>query len=296
MTYEIYHQTAFHYQGLVTFSHNIARLRPKESVTQHVVDFQMEVTPLAYETSDFTDMFGNATSHLLIREAHRSLSVVGRSHVSIDEQEVLRRVECFEALTLTCEEVASALTRFDPDAIEAKLFLFDSKRIPKASDAIRGYARRSFEPHRPIAEAIKEFMGRIYDDFDFVAGFSDITTPIEEIFEAKKGVCQDFAQFAIAALRSLGLSARYVSGYIETVPPLGGEKLFGSDASHAWVGVYIPQYGWAAFDPTNNLLASTQHIVLGSGRDYDDVAPLRGVVLSSGQSKLSIEVDVRRNV
>ena len=137
-------------------------------------------------------------------------------------------------------------------------------------------------------------MQRIFNDFEFVSGFSDITTPVEEIFEAKKGVCQDFAQFAISALRTIGLPAKYMSGYIETLPPKGEIKLFGADASHAWFSVYIPNAGWVEFDPTNNLIPREQHILLGSGRDYNDISPLKGVVFSSGNSELSVMVDVRR--
>jgi transglutaminase-like putative cysteine protease len=137
-------------------------------------------------------------------------------------------------------------------------------------------------------------MQRIFTDFKFVSGFSNITTPIEEIFEAKKGVCQDFAQFAIGALKSLGIPARYVSGYIQTNPEEGKEKLFGADASHAWFSVYIPTFGWADFDPTNNKVPNEEYIILGYGRDYLDISPLKGVVQSSGNSILGVKVNVKR--
>ncbi len=139
-------------------------------------------------------------------------------------------------------------------------------------------------------------MKRVFNDFEFVSGFSDITTPINQIFKSKKGVCQDFAQFSISALRSIGLPVKYMSGYIETLPQEGKEKLFGVDASHAWFSVYIPNAGWAEFDPTNNTIPKEQHILLGLGRDYNDISPLGGVVLCSGRSDLLVEVDVQREL
>lgn len=293
MLYEIYHQTAFHYQNIVTFSHNLARLKPKETLSQQVLDFAMDVEPLAYEKSRFVDMFGNEASHILIREAHDSLQVIGKSHVKVDEVVLQKRIEDATTSPVTYEEAREYFLSFDGSAIESKLFLFDSERISKASEAIKTYALASFNPQRNLVEAAHEFMERIYEDFAFVPGFSDVTTPIEEIFEAKKGVCQDFAQFAIAALRSIGLPAKYMSGYIETIAPEGKPKLFGTDASHAWFAIFIPHFGWMEFDPTNNLVPCGQHILLGSGRDYADIAPLKGVVTSSGASRLSIAVDVK---
>jgi len=159
---------------------------------------------------------------------------------------------------------------------------------------IKEYARESVHKKRDLFEATTELMNRIFNDFKFLSGFSNITTPVEEIFEAKKGVCQDFAQFAISALRTIGLPAKYMSGYIETVPLSGEKKLFGVDASHAWFSIYIPNAGWIDFDPTNNIIPKEQHILLGSGRDYHDISPLKGVVFSSGNSNLSVMVDVRK--
>ena len=143
-------------------------------------------------------------------------------------------------------------------------------------------------------DATKELMQRIYHDFKFKPGFTTVATPLAEVMKERKGVCQDFAHFAIACLRSIGLPARYVSGYIETTPPPGVEKLTGVDASHAWFALYIPNVGWLDFDPTNNQVPGLQHITIGWGRDYADIAPLKGVILSSGPHKLDVTVDVKR--
>jgi transglutaminase-like putative cysteine protease len=159
---------------------------------------------------------------------------------------------------------------------------------------ITNYALQSFTPGRPIYEAVYNLMGRIYKDFEFKPGFTTIATPLSEVMKQRKGVCQDFAHVGIACLRSIGLPARYVSGYIETLPPPGVEKLVGVDASHAWFSVFIPNIGWLDFDPTNNVVPSDQHITIGWGRDYFDITPLKGVILSSGPHRLSVSVDVRR--
>ncbi|MBV5279237.1 MAG: transglutaminase family protein [Campylobacteraceae bacterium] len=294
MIYEIYHQTTFDYQSMVTFSHNIARLKPRNTLFQKLLDFSMEIQPKVYEQSEFIDMFGNVNTHMLIREAHHSLVVVGQSRVELFPEAMEEYLWHMRTSCITYGDALAILSRFECDHLQAKQFLFDSELIQKSSENIKAYTLASFHPHRNLFEAAQEFMGRIFADFKFVSGFSDVTTPIEEIFEARKGVCQDFAQFAIAALRTIGLPAKYMSGYIETVPQEGKEKLFGVDASHAWFSLYIPQIGWISFDPTNNVIPCRHHILLGEGRDYNDISPLKGVVLSSGASQLSIMVDVRR--
>ena len=294
MIYNIYHKTVFHYQSMVTFSHNITRLKPKESLHQKLLDFSMEIEPNFYEEHEFVDMFGNTNKHLLIREAHQSLAVTGKSKVEIFPQIINENINAIKANSITYSEALERLSKFQISDLAAKQFLFESELIPTNSEAIKLYALESFHKDRDLFEATNEFMGRIFNDFEFLSGFSDVTTPVEKIFKAKKGVCQDFAQFAISALRSIGLPAKYMSGYIETLPPEGQEKFFGVDASHAWFAVYIPHAGWAEFDPTNNIIPSGQHILLGEGRDYNDISPLKGVVQSSGSSYLSVMVDVKR--
>ena len=294
MIYNIYHKTEFNYQSNVTFSHNIARLKPKETEYQKLLDFSMEITLPVYESYDFIDMFGNSNTHMLIREPHQSLSVIGKSKVQIFPELIDNHVAFIKSNSITYKKAIERLNKFQVSDLHAKQFLFESELIPANSQAIANYALESFQDNRDLFEAADEFMQRIFHDFEFLSGFSDITTPVEEIFEAKKGVCQDFAQFAISALRTIGLPAKYMSGYIETLPPEGEIKLFGADASHAWFSIYIPNAGWIEFDPTNNLIPREQHILLGSGRDYHDISPLKGVVLSSGNSNLSVMVDVRR--
>lgn len=294
MIYEIYHETKFEYAALVTFSHNIARLKPKNCSTQTLLEHNLQISPTPYEASEYIDYFENTNNFMLIREAHKTLSVTAISKVERIKEEIDKQIKELKECKITFKEAKERLSKFNSEDVLAKQYLFETESIPSASEQIKNYALESFKDDRNLFEATNEFMKRIFTDFKFVSGFSNVTTPIDEIFEAKKGVCQDFAQFAIAALRSIGIPTRYISGYIQTLPPEGEKKLFGVDASHAWFSVYIPGFGWADFDPTNNKIPNEEYIILGYGRDYLDIAPLKGVVQSSGNSMLGVKVNVQR--
>lgn len=295
MLYHIFHNTQFSYQQWVSFSHNLIRLKPRDTPFQTVVDFSLSTDPVNSELEGYTDYFGNHLHHLLIREPHHHLKVTARTCIAMDIQAIQQHKILSEyAKEISYAQMLQALQASTPDVIDAKQFCMPSLFIKKADSLLRDYASSSFSSERSAYESVEEFMGRIYNDFQFVSGFSDVNTPVQTVFEARKGVCQDFAHIAISALRSLGFSARYVSGYIETLPPAGEEKLFGADASHAWFSVFIPRFGWFDFDPTNNIIPYDQHIVLGYGRDYADIAPIQGVVFGSGRSNVSVTVDVTR--
>lgn len=293
MIYEIFHETKFKYASLVTFSHNIARLHPCELLTQQVLDFNLTITPTPYEQNNFIDFFNNINTHMLIRHPHEELVVTAVSKVHRPIETIQSEIEKLKEYKITFGELKQRMQSNNYDDIFAKQYLFESGLIPLASSEIEAYVRKSFYEERDVVEATIEFIGRIFNDFKFVSGFSDVTTPIDHIFQAKKGVCQDFAQFAISALRSIGIPTRYMSGYIQTIPTPGKEKLFGADASHAWFSIYLPGFGWAQFDPTNNKIPNEEYIILGYGRDYLDIAPLKGVVQSSGSSQLSVKVNVK---
>lgn len=294
MIYEIFHETKFEYANIVTFSHNIARLKPKDLPTQKLVEHQLKITPIPYETSEFIDYFDNTNNFMLIRESHKNLVVTSISKVQRIKEEILKEFNNLNEIKITFKETIDRLNSFNKEDVFAKQFLFETPTIPYASKDIKDYVLKSFKNDRNIFEACNEFMERIFNDFEFVAGFSDITTPIEVIFKEKKGVCQDFAQFAISALRTIGIPTKYVSGYIQTYPKEGQKKLFGADASHAWFSIYIPNFGWVDFDPTNNKIPNEEYIILGYGRDYNDISPLKGVIQSSGYSNLSVRVNVER--
>lgn len=294
MIYEIFHETKFNYPALVTFSHNIARLTPKDCSRQQLLEHTLEITPKPFEQNEFKDYFGNKNIFMLIREAHKSLSVVSKSKVELFEDKIQQYNTNAAQHTLTFSQLRERLESHQSSDALAFQYLFETESIPKPSQQIKEYALESFNENRAVFEATNEFMQRIYQDFEFVSGFTDITTPIEEVFKQKKGVCQDFAQFAIAALRSIGIPTKYMSGYIQTYTKKDEEKLFGSDASHAWFSIYLPDFGWVDFDPTNNKQPNEEYIILGYGRDYLDISPLKGVVQSSGDSKLSVKVNVQK--
>ncbi len=293
MIYEIIHETSFEYGGFVTFSHNIARLKPKNTNTQKLLEYRLEVTPKPYEENEFIDFFENTNKFISFKEAHKNLVLKAFSKVERDDKLIEQIIENYKNSTITYLQTKERLKGLEPLDNCPKLYLFHTDLIPMAKENIVAYIQESFWQERPLFQSVYEFMGRIFNDFDFESGFSDVTTPIDLIFKEKKGVCQDFAQFAISALRTIGLPTRYVSGYIRTNPPKGKEKLFGTDASHAWFSVFIPDIGWVDFDPTNNKIPNEEYIILGYGRDYHDIAPLKGVVQSSGGSKLGVSVDVK---
>jgi len=191
------------------------------------------------------------------------------------------------------EMVRDILRNSTGEFLDEKQFTHPTE-ITTATEEIKNYAELSFTPGKSFFDAVHDLTKRIYADFKFTPGFTTVSTPLSLVMKERKGVCQDFAHFAISCVHSMGLPARYVSGYLETLPPVGKEKLVGVDASHAWISVFIPGMGWVDFDPTNNQLANDQYIIIGWGRDYFDIIPLKGVIMSSSSHELKVSVDVRR--
>lgn len=293
MVYQLSHTTSYKYQSGVTFCHNIATIRPKNLVGQTVLEYELEISPEPTEISEKTDFFGNTITRFSIQKFHKKLIVTAKSKVLRDTtlQPDIYTSEVIKSITL--DDALLEMKSMNPEILEIKQYVLESILIANISPEIEAYAKVSFHPNRPIFEAAFELMQRIFKDFEFNADVTNVATPIHEVMKNKKGVCQDFAQIGIACLRSVGIPARYVSGYIETLPPPGKEKLVGTDASHAWFSMYIPKFGWIDFDPTNNQIPKNQHIIVAHGRDYYDVPPLKGVIYSSGQNKMKVEVDIR---
>jgi transglutaminase-like putative cysteine protease len=289
MDYAIIHPTTYHYDTGVSVSYHLLHLEPRETGRQKRLDFSLEVKPAGALTVPRTDYYGNHTAFLAIETPHDELSVVARSRVSVAAPELPA-----PAATPAWESVreACALDVLNADT-EAGEFLFDSPHIATNPDCA-AYAAQSFSAGRPLLEGLCELTARIHRDFKFDPRATTIATPVTEIFRNRRGVCQDFAHLAISCLRSLGLPARYVSGYIETLPPPGQPRLTGADASHAWFAAWCPGQGWIDADPTNNLLCGDQHITVAWGRDFSDVSPLHGIVLGGGGHHLSVAVDVAR--
>ncbi|MBC7000397.1 transglutaminase family protein [Cytophaga sp. FL35] len=293
MVFNVIHTTAYKYNAPVSYCHNIATLRPRDSQGQKLLDFNIDISPLPSEISERRDFFGNFITRFSIQTEHKELKVTTKSKIERDFTPFKENMNSNSCRGVTNSQAIFALKgATTPELLDAKQYILDSIFIRRANAQIREYAKVSFLPNRSVFDSAYELMQRIYTDFDFVSGFTSISTPVEEVMREKKGVCQDFAQIAISCIRSMGLPARYVSGYIETIPPEGQEKLVGADASHAWFSIFIPGFGWVDFDPTNNMIPMNQHIVVGWGRDYYDVPPLKGVVFGSGKSKLKVMVDI----
>lgn len=287
MKYELIHSTTYRYKQPVSSYHSIACLYPRATVSQLPGEFTLTVSPEPAEITERVDFFGNTTHYFSVQKPHKELRVVARSIV---ENTFLTQRPPL-VFSATCAEARAAF-QYDPALkTETLQFLLPSPFV-HWDEEIRRYARPSFADSRPLFEAVQDFCGRIFREFAFDSRFSTVNTPIKTVLEEKRGVCQDFSHLAIAGLRSLGFAARYVSGYLETLPPPGRQKLRGSDASHAWISAYIPGLGWCDFDPTNDVIPRERHLTTAWGRDYSDVPPLKGILFSSGQQRLKVEVDM----
>jgi transglutaminase-like putative cysteine protease len=287
MNYRITHITQYIYHGKVSVCHNETRLTPRNLPGQVCSNCILSVDPWPRVIAERSDFFGNTVHYFSIENPQSELKVTAVSHVRrIQENYQLGIPE-----TLSWEGAREELRNNPAPYTEERQYLFESPLL-RSSEEIESYAFRSFTVGRPVFEAVHDLMSRIYKDFDFVPGFTNVSTRISEVLKGRKGVCQDFAHLGIACLRSMGLPARYVSGYIETVPPPGTPRLMGADASHAWFSVFIPHAGWLDFDPTNNQMINSKYITIAYGRDYSDVVPLKGVIFSSGGHELNISVDV----
>jgi transglutaminase-like putative cysteine protease len=287
MTHDIVHRTTYHYSEPVTISHHAARLKPRLLPRQQRSSFALEISPTPNLQHIRTDYFGNRVCFFSIQQLHPRLEIVSRSRVT-----VLPTTSDVIALSPPWEEVAGRfMDPVSPEVICPYEFSFDSPLL-QASPVLADYARASFQPGTPLLAGAQDLTRRIYQDFRYDPVATTISTPLEEVMTNRGGVCQDFAHIAIASLRSLGLAARYVSGYLCTHPPAGTPKFVGADASHAWFSIYCPGSGWVDFDPTNNIMAGEEHITVAYGRDFADVSPVSGILVGGGQHQVSVAVDV----
>ena len=287
MRYRVIHRTVYAYSEPVTVSHHVARLEPGLTAQQphHHFDLRIEPEPAAQRLG--RDYFGNPAHFFTIQQLHRRLEVVATSEV-----EIVRETPPVPGLSCAWERVVEVFRDpVSPDVVEPYQFVFDSPLV-RASEGMADYARTSFPPGTPLLEGVLDLNSRINKDFVFDPKSTLVSTPLEQVFEQRRGVCQDFAHFAIGCLRSMGIPARYVSGYIRTRVPEGKQRLVGADASHAWFSVFCPDLGWVEYDPTNNLMPCEEHITVAVGRDYADVSPVAGIVTGGGQHKVMVSVDV----
>lgn len=285
--YKVTHVTSYQYDHPVTLCHNEAYLIPRNTASQKCQRSNISVNPKPSVYEKLKDFYQNNVVYFALQYPHSKLEVKAESVIEINRNGKMKLEESTpwdEIYTPTDKQPASEL-------IESKEFTLASPLIP-VDPVYAEYARKSCTAKRPVLEAAMDLTTRIHKEFAYDPAATTVSTPVQEVFANKKGVCQDFAHFAIACLRSLYIPARYVSGYLETLPPPGKPKLVGADASHAWFSVYDPKFGWVDFDPTNNKIPDSQYITVAWGRDYSDIPPMRGVSLGGSNQLLSVSVDV----
>ncbi|MHC1481571.1 transglutaminase family protein [Frateuria aurantia] len=291
--YEVTHDTIYHYDAPVALSQQQLHLTPRELPRQQVLQHRLEISPAPSQRLERLDAFGNPLTLLEFNEPHDSLGV--RSHMVVEVQSMP-----WPASSPPWEKVSSLLqfrpgVALDASLLEATRFRFESTFGRIKSD-FAGYAGDCFQPGRPLLEAVAALNHKIHKDVRFQPGATTVSTPVVEVLRCRRGVCQDLAHLMIACLRSMGLAARYISGYILTTPPPGQPRMVGADASHAWVAVWCPGLDggqWLEFDPTNDLQPGHQHVTLGWGRDFADISPLRGMIHGGGTHELSVAVTMR---
>ena len=287
MIYDVSHRTIFSYSQPVSISHHVLHLMPRPNPRQACLRSSLILDPAPTMRSEGEDYFGNPVTYLTVQEPHQKLQVHATARVDVQPADLPAPES-----SLPWEEVAQPpQLPGDAAGLDAYQFAFDSPYVTTSDETCR-YAMDSFTPGRPLLAAARDLTGRIFREFTYEGGVTDVSTPVEEVLASRKGVCQDFAHLEIACLRSLGLAARYVSGYLLTRPPEGKEKLVGSDASHAWLSLWCPGVGWTDFDPTNDLIPGDEHVTLAWGRDYGDVSPINGFMVGGGEHEVAVAVDV----
>lgn len=285
--YRVQHRTTYTYDADVSDSLGLAHLVPRELPWQTVDGYTTTVTPTPDDDNDDDDYYGNRTTYFQVTTPHRELVIVGAGEVDVAVPVVDE-----SRLALPWERLRPVAQPDEPGAWHAADFALASGAVPFHRGAAE-YAGESLTPGRPVGEAVTELMHRIHADFDYDATATTVTSTVPEILTKRAGVCQDFAHFTLACLRTHGLAARYVSGYLATQPPPGKERIVGADASHAWVAVWLGGDEWLALDPTNDQWLNDRYVTVAWGRDYGDVPPVKGVIFTEAKrSKLAVSVDV----
>jgi transglutaminase-like putative cysteine protease len=287
VTYEISHVTHYFYSEEVPLCHNEVHLAPRDTARQTCLFHELALVPPAAKIEEALDYFGNRVSYFTIQEQHSELLVTSKSRVKL----LPRRDE--PPGSPAWEEVRERMRRCAGEDVEICQFIYDSPQVA-VSRELAEYAAPSFPGGRPWHEAVLDLTARIFRDFVYDPTATNTSTPLAEVLESRRGVCQDFAHLEIGCLRAMGLPARYVSGYLQTTPPPGKPRLVGADASHAWISAWCPEMNWGDFDPTNNVVPNLDHVTLAWGRDYSDVCPIKGVFVGGGQHSMRVSVDVVR--
>lgn len=288
--YQIFHDTCYRYDSPVSLAQQLAHLWPRECEWQRCIEQQLLISPQPTARRDEQDVFGNPLTRLAFERPHDELQVNARLTVEVLERPVVdfHQSPAWEltrnALTYSSQPLSASL-------LEACRYRFQSPYVHLKRSFVE-FSESCFPAGRPLMLGVQALMQKIFSEFTFDAEATQVATPLVEVLERRRGVCQDFAHLMLACVRSRGLAARYVSGYLLTQPPPGQPRLIGADASHAWVSVFCPVLGWVDFDPTNNVQPALEHITLAWGRDFSDVSPLRGVILGGGNHDPEVRVTV----
>lgn len=289
--YHIRHDTLYHYDQPVGESHQLLRLTPRTLPWQRPLSLEITTTPEPSRRIASVDSFGNRVLALHIHAEHQQLTVRSEAWVELQSRTPVPADASPSWETVRDGLRYRAHATLTPEQLDANAFLFESTDVRLKRD-FADYALQDFRPGTPLLAATQGLMRRIFDEFTFDPEATEVSTPVTDVFENRRGVCQDFAHFMISCLRSLGLPARYMSGYLLTRPPPGKARLIGADATHAWVSVYCPGAGWVDYDPTNAVQPDLEHITIGWGRDFSDISPMRGVILGGGGHEPDIAVTV----
>jgi transglutaminase-like putative cysteine protease len=291
MTYNLIHRTIYEYAAPVTVSHHSARVEPRELARQKVEHYFLTIDPQPSVAKTRTDFFGNRVCGFSVQGIHQRLEITASSRVMVLPPETEATPEWLAGSRPWEETVKLFSDPVSPAVVAPYQFVFASPLL-HPSPELAEYARKSFSAGTPVLAGARDLTRRIFKDFKYDPKATTIATPLAEVLKKRRGVCQDFAHLAIASLRSIGLPARYVSGYLRTHPPAGKPRLMGTDASHAWFAAFCPDLGWVDFDPTNDLLPREEHITAAFGRDYSDVSPVSGVITGGGAHEVKVSVDV----
>lgn len=287
MRYDVSHRTTYSYDEDVNDSLGIAYLVPRALAWQRLVEHDLVIDPPASDRTVDLDYYGNSATYFQVTTPHRELDIVATCTVEVGTPTYDR-----DRLAVPWETAVPSDRPDVADAWSAQDFALGSPLAGPTAEA-RAYATESLTPGRGLGEAVTDLMHRINTDFAYDKTATTVTTTIDDIFDQHAGVCQDFAHLTLACLRSHGLAARYVSGYLATTPPPGKERVVGADATHAWAEVWVPDDGWLAIDPTNDQWVNDRYVTVAWGRDYGDVPPVKGVIFTEAKtSALKVEVDV----
>ena len=287
MKYEVYHRTSYTYSEVVSSCQNLACLSPAYFEDQIISEESLKIDPQPDFLNNFTDAFGNRRCYFNIPQEHEKLEIVSKFQV-----QKLPKNDPMPGLTPLWQEVAFMCQNpSNEHEVLANEFVHPTA-YTEVTPKITEYALSSFKNDTTVLEAALDLCNRIFQDFTFDAKATEVESKPQMLIENKRGVCQDFAHFFIACMRAMKIPCKYISGYILTHPPAGKEKLFGVDASHAWVSVFCPMYGWVELDPTNNSIPGYEHIKVAEGRDYHDIPPVKGIFTGNASHELEIAVDV----